>query len=244
MNSAVIFEIIGYAASLFVALSLIMVSIVKLRILNLVGSLFFVAYGLLIGSLPIVITNSFISIINIYHLSKAFLPSLKEFSYLKIGELRRQKLLDFVEAQEKDIRRHFPHFRLAQLEEGFGSEAWMFLALKRFQTVGFAFLQRASRVDLLTREERPAFDYIRDQLLPEAILYLHIDYVAPEYRDIGLSNLFYRRLAAEIGQDIRFVAALSPSSHAKNRRYLKRNGYRSEGVFGDYELFLRPINQL
>ena len=245
MSNPLLFEIIGYAASFFVALSLVMVSIVKLRILNLAGCLFFTIYGILIGSFPIVLTNSLISVINIYHLAKAFMPSLEEFTYLKIGEQRRQKLLDFVEAQEKDIRRHFPLFRRRELEEGFNRDAWVFLALKRFQTIGFAYLQRASTIDpaSLREEERPAMTHMREKLLPEAILYLHIDYVSPEYRDIGLANLFYRRLAGELDADIRYIAALSPTNHAKNRRYLKRNGYRSEGVFGTFELFLRPLDR-
>lgn len=61
-------EWVGYAASFFVAVSLIMTSIVKLRILNTIGCALFVAYALLIGAYPVFITNAAIILINIWNL--------------------------------------------------------------------------------------------------------------------------------------------------------------------------------
>ena len=42
-------ELVGYVASAFVVLSFAMSSIVKIRTISLVGSVFYVAYGVLIG---------------------------------------------------------------------------------------------------------------------------------------------------------------------------------------------------
>ena len=39
-------ELVGYSASLFIVISLTMTSIVKLRIINSIGCLLFVIYGL------------------------------------------------------------------------------------------------------------------------------------------------------------------------------------------------------
>ncbi len=50
-------ELIGYVASALVVTSLAMTSVVRLRTISLAGSVTFVVYGLLIGSVPIVITN-------------------------------------------------------------------------------------------------------------------------------------------------------------------------------------------
>lgn len=61
-------EIVGYAASILVVLSLAMTSVVRLRSISLVGSLTFMAYGLLIESVPIVLTNTAIAGINIWFL--------------------------------------------------------------------------------------------------------------------------------------------------------------------------------
>ena len=63
-------EYIGYLASFFVALSFTLKNIKKLRIVNSIGCLVFVAYGFMIGSIPVIITNGLITLINLYYLSK------------------------------------------------------------------------------------------------------------------------------------------------------------------------------
>ncbi len=63
-------DIIGYAAMIALMLSFTMKDIKKLRIINTVGCILFVVYGLMLNSWPIVITNAFITIVNFYHLTK------------------------------------------------------------------------------------------------------------------------------------------------------------------------------
>lgn len=64
-------EIIGYIASAIVLISFLMKNIVKLRIINTIGCLVFIVYGVLLNfSIPIIITNSVIVGINIYFLMK------------------------------------------------------------------------------------------------------------------------------------------------------------------------------
>ena len=61
-------EWIGYLASLFVLLSFLMRNITTLRYVNTVGCLFFVAYGFLLDSWPVIITNVAIVLVNFYYL--------------------------------------------------------------------------------------------------------------------------------------------------------------------------------
>lgn len=63
-------EILGYAASIMVAISLTMKDIVKLRVLNFIGCGLFTAYGLMIDAWPVVVTNGFIACVNVYFLAK------------------------------------------------------------------------------------------------------------------------------------------------------------------------------
>lgn len=63
-------ELLGYAASIMVALSLTMKDIIKLRIINFFGCALFTAYGLMIDSWPVVLTNGFIACVNVYFLVK------------------------------------------------------------------------------------------------------------------------------------------------------------------------------
>ena len=64
-------EYIGYLASFFVLLSFFMKKMTTLRSVNIVGCGFFIAYGILLVSWPIVITNSAIVIVNVYYLVKS-----------------------------------------------------------------------------------------------------------------------------------------------------------------------------
>lgn len=64
-------EVIGYFAMTFLVLSFIPKQIVRIRVINLIGCLFFVAYGLMLGpAWPVAISNGFVAIIQIYHLIK------------------------------------------------------------------------------------------------------------------------------------------------------------------------------
>lgn len=63
-------ELVGYLASALVVASLAMTSVVRLRAISLVGSITFVAYGILIDSVPIVITNGAIAFLNVWFLTR------------------------------------------------------------------------------------------------------------------------------------------------------------------------------
>lgn len=75
-----ILELIGYLASILVAISLTMSNIVRLRILNLLGAITFAVYGVLITAWPVAFMNTLIVFINIYYLLQ--MRNAKE--YLKL----------------------------------------------------------------------------------------------------------------------------------------------------------------
>ena len=70
MDSANVYELLGYSASVLVAVSLMMRSVVKLRTINLVGAVLFTIYGLLIGAFPVAFLNGFIVVVNLYYLQQ------------------------------------------------------------------------------------------------------------------------------------------------------------------------------
>jgi len=63
-------ELVGYIASAFVLLSFVMKEMTKLRIVNIVGCAFFITYGILLFSWPIIITNTAIVFVNVFYLMK------------------------------------------------------------------------------------------------------------------------------------------------------------------------------
>ncbi|MFN5415767.1 MAG: YgjV family protein [Flavobacteriia bacterium] len=63
-------EYVGYAASLAVLISFLMKKMKPLRMVNIIGCGLFVTYGVLLGSIPIIITNAAICCVHVYYLTK------------------------------------------------------------------------------------------------------------------------------------------------------------------------------
>ena len=71
MESVNFLEMVGYTASVLVAISLMMRSLRKLRIINLSGSFLFTVYGFTIGAYPVALLNAFIVLVNLFYLHNA-----------------------------------------------------------------------------------------------------------------------------------------------------------------------------
>ena len=106
--------LVGYLASALVVVSLTMRSVVRLRIISLLGSITFVVYGLLIDSAPIVVTNAAIMAINVWFLRKEFASVSGGGFDLGASHIRPDSpfLRDFVDFHLIDIHRFQPDFVL------------------------------------------------------------------------------------------------------------------------------------
>ncbi len=67
MNDNIV-EWTGYAAMAILIISFLMKDIKKLRIINTIACLLFVIYGYMLHSYPIMISNAFIGMVNLYYL--------------------------------------------------------------------------------------------------------------------------------------------------------------------------------
>ena len=65
MNPQLVWEIIGYVGSALVLVSLLMSSVIKLRIINTIGSLVFCIYAIAIQSYPTAVMYVVLVLINI-----------------------------------------------------------------------------------------------------------------------------------------------------------------------------------
>ena len=103
-----IVELIGYFGSLLVVVSMLMTSVVRLRIINTVGSLIFTCYALIIKSYPTAVMNFSLVIINVYNLYR-LLKVQKDYSVVPVSadEAFYQY---FLNRFEKNIRKFFPNF--------------------------------------------------------------------------------------------------------------------------------------
>ncbi len=75
MDSVNAIELLGYLASGLVAVSLMMRSLHKLRIINMIGAFLFTLYGFFIGAYPVAVLNGFIVLVNIYYLQQVVKPN-------------------------------------------------------------------------------------------------------------------------------------------------------------------------
>ncbi len=200
-----ILEWIGYLASVTVLVSLLMSSIIKLRWINLCGSIIFAIYGFLIGAIPVALLNIATIGINVYYLIKIY--TFKEY-FKKIAVDIKSKYFEyFLSFYKEEIERLFPGIILNFSENVFG-----FFVLRNMA---------ASGVFLVSEIDRNT-------------LFVHLDYVAPEYRDFKVGKFIFEqnlKYFTEKG----YGKLLSKGYTPKHQEYLGKMGFVLNSENGIYE---------
>jgi len=186
---------LGYFASGVIAISMTMSSIVKFRVINLIGALSFSTYGFLIGALPVGILNAFIASVDVYFLYTIF--SHKDvFETLEVRNDNRY-LIRFLEFYNDDIQKFFPGFKYKP-----EMNTYSFLILRNMSVAG-VFLAHAAE---------------------EHVLCVGLDYVTPQYRDFKNGKYIYKRLVNRfIG--LGYKKVISPTWSSDYEKYLKKLGF-------------------
>jgi len=100
--------LVGYAASVLLAISLLVNNDLKFRWLNTWGCVAFIVYGIMIHAFPIILTNSILLLINAFHLVKIYRRN-ENFDLLEFN--KDDKLIHkFLSFHQKDIKSYFPEF--------------------------------------------------------------------------------------------------------------------------------------
>ena len=235
-------EVIGYVGSVLVAGSLVMVSVVKLRVINLGGAVAFVAYGLLIGSYPLVLTNGFITVVNVYHLSRIFRADLNGFTYVSIDESRRDRLDEFIEAYRDDVFRFHPRFSLDFLDQAFAGAGRVYLAQRNLRTEGFAYYVQRSHIDAWPDEEVAGlFSAVDRDLDPARTAYVPVDYITRSYRDLGLVDRLHEQLIADLQPEVKFLVSIAERSCRKTNKFLAASGHVRAVQSEHYNLYVKTL---
>lgn len=187
---------IGYLASVIIVVSMSMNSIVKFRIINLIGASLFSTYGFLIEAWPVGILNTVIVSIDLYYLYGIF-GRKDNFEILEVRS-DSQYLLRFLEYHNDEIRKFFPGF---SYKPEMNTEC--FFVLRNMAVAGL-FLA-----------------HIR----PDGELRVGLDFVIPEYRDFKNGHFVYNLLRDRFtGKGIHRVTA--SNSCVDHRKYLKKLGFK------------------
>ena len=195
-------EWFGYGASVVVGASLLMTSVVRLRWINLAGSLLFTAYGLFIRAYPVAVLNFTIALINVWHLTR--LHRRSDRLSVVPTDPANPVLVEFLRHHEAGIRRFFPDFRVGAMDAEIA-----LLSLRGAQLAGVILGRRSDSGTLLVT----------------------LDYVAPEYRDFKVGrHVFVENPAVLRAVGFTRVAAEAPTT--VHRAYLERLGFTPEESAG------------
>ncbi len=161
MNFELFMEIFGYVGTALVIFSMLMTSVVKLRLINLCGSLISAIYAFESGAFPVVVLNASLMIINVIQLLR--LRSRKPAFHRVVAAASDPSLAYFLSLYKNDIEKYYPAYAL---EEHMGD------------TVHFVYCESEIVGVLIGR---------RDADLME----LSLDYSTPKYRDLSVSRFLY-----------------------------------------------------
>lgn len=182
------YELLGYVASILVAISLTQRSVLRLRIINLIGAVAFTVYGILINAYPVMLVNAIIVLINLYYL-REMLTATEFFRVIEVSA-KSTFLQAFLQHHEADIRRFYPSFSSNALQPD--------IAL------------------IVLRNMIPAGVYIGHRLNDDD-LFVDVDYVTPQYRDFKTGQFIYdtnralfdalgvRRILSKITPDVAYL---------------------------------------
>jgi hypothetical protein len=199
MPSQTLLEIFGYLASAVIALSLTMRSVLRLRLLNLLGAAAFAAYGALIGALPVAAVNLLIVLINVYHLRQML--GAREFFRLLRVRPDAEYLKAFLEHHREEIARFVPGFRHDP-----AADPLTFFVLRDLVPAGLFIGVPA----------------------PDGSLRVLLDYVTPAYRDFRTGRFLFGDGAAFFRErGIRRIE--SPPGNRTHEAYLRRMGFEPAG---------------
>ena len=186
MDTHAVLETLGYVASVLVAVSLMMKSLVRLRAINFAGASLLAIYGLLIHAYPVAGLNGLIAIVDVWFLVQMW----RQRDYFQLLEVTHDSeyLRGFVDFHRADIAGFIPGYTY---EPSPGQLS--LLVLRNMVPTGV----------LLLRVEGGDARVL-------------LDFVIPGYRDFGVGRFLFDDNAAWFRQRgiHRFVSTPGPPRHA------------------------------
>ena len=201
-----VFEVVGYAASAFIVLSLLQKSILRLRLIGLAGSITFIAYGLLINAIPIAAVNVLTASIHVWYLRKLALRKGDVFEILHVAPESRY-LQAFLTHYEDDIRKFQPEFDHDQ--------------------------EVHNLTAFVLRDLVPAGLLVGTNH-PDGSVDLDLDYAIPAYRDFRMGSwVFSAESGLFPDGDHTVTARATTEAHA---RYLAKMGFERIDASDEYRI--------
>jgi hypothetical protein len=193
-------DVIGWGGSALVVFSLVQTRILRLRALNLIGSLVLLGFNIAIGVWPMVGLNAVLALINVIQLRRLIADRHDDRAYtvLEVGT-SDVYLRHVLTLHASDIAQFNPDFRPDQPAE------LAFLVQRGDSTAGVVLAHDAGG----------------------GLAQIDLDYVLPEYRDFTPGEFVYRSSAVFTGRGFDHVQA--PPNMRQADSYLQRLGFHRQG---------------
>jgi hypothetical protein len=193
-------QVLGYAASALIVAGLLMSSLLRLRLLGLAGAILFATYGLLIGAVPVVVTNATIVGVHLYHLRRILRDRAQEVYFEVVPwRITGAYVPRFLRFWADDIVRFQPDFA------GLHDDHRALIVLRDVVPVGL----------VLYRE------------LGDGTAHIDLDYVIPAHRDQRAASYVFDPQGPLPGLGIDRVETTGVTD--AHRRYLDRVGFTRDG---------------
>ena len=160
----IIYEIIGYIGTALVLFSMMMTSVVKLRLVNILGSLFSMTYALLAGAYPVALMNAGLIIINLFQLIRYKIHH-RSFKAICVSQ-DDESFKYFMNLFGENIKKFFPSFSLNVTDK----------------TQIYMVYDQSEAVGVLTAE------------IDGKNAVISLDYTTPKYRDTSVAKFLFSYL--------------------------------------------------
>jgi hypothetical protein len=208
----ILIQVVGYISSALLALSLLVSNDLKFRWLNTGGCVFFIAYGVMIGALPVILTNSLLFLINLYYLIKLF-NAQEDFDLIEFKGDERL-VSKFISFYQNDIHSYFPLYT-----HGGSGEQQLKFAVLRDLVIANIFIATL-------REDGTAF--------------VQLNYTVEKYRDYKVGRfIFNRENKFLLSKGVKQLVYRVPVS-ARHEKFLKVMGFKREH-FENEEFLVRHL---
>ena len=195
--------LIGYLASFFLALSLLVNNYIKFRYLNSVGNIIFIIYGVMINAWPIIVTNAVLQMINFYYLYKIH-HTTEDFDLIEFSGEERL-VYKFLHFYEKDIKRYFPQYVHTN-----GSNNLRFVVLR----------------DLVLANIFVA------ELKESGDAFVKLNYTVDKYRDYKVGKfIFNKENKFLVSKGVKRLV-YSESIYKQHQKFIMKMGFKKENIGG------------
>lgn len=167
MKALIWLELFGYLGTVLVIISMLMTSVVRLRVINIIGGVISGIYALLIHAVPMALMNFCLIAINLFHLYR-LLRTKRQFEIVESNG--KDALVQYFLAHNgKDIAAYFPDFTP---------------------------VENASQVAYVVCCNGAPAGILLGRSLPDGQVDVELDYTVPAYRDCSVGTYLYRNLDA------------------------------------------------